>query len=1023
MYRQSKAGRSARASTGPVAHAFLGTLAAFSLLLGPFPGKATAADRSPRVPPTPPERAEETFEVQHGFRMQLIAAEPLVVDPVDLAYDEDGRAYVVEMRDYPYPEEKNALPKEFPGTVRLLEDRDGDGRFDSSTVFADQLAWPTSVCCWRGGVFVAAAPDLWYFKDTNGDGRADVRRRVFTGFGRYNVQAIMNSLRWGLDGWIYGAAAGNGGRVVHVPGPEGAAASGAEPAAIDLARRDFRFDPVSERLEAISGGERFGASFDDWGNRFLCNIRNPVQHVVLPLAALARNPHLTSARVIHDAAESGDTLRVFRISPPEAWRQVRAERWALEQAAMPRSELVGAGYWTSSSGVCVYRGAAFPPPFRGNVFIGEVAGNLIHRQMLRREGATFHSVRADPETEFVRSRDNWFRPVNFVNAPDGTLTVLDMYRETIEHPWSIPDDIKAQLDLTSGNDRGRLYRLAPSDLPFSRPPRLSAATTAELVQRLAHPHAWHRETAQRLLLERQDRTALEPLRRLARTASLPQGRLHALWTLAGLDGLTEEDVRAALSDPHLEIRRNAVVLAERYALRFAQLGAAVAALADDPEPAVRLQVALALGSFPPDVARTPLIRLALRDAEDPWLRTAVLASARPVATSLVERLLAESLPQPSTSGMASLIREGATTAVADGGGPVADQLLRAAADLGNDPRAYATLSGVGKGLARHRQRIEDRLAAFPPQTAQRLAALLANVAQIASDAKQPIAARCEALRLMVLLPWETARPALATSLSSTQPLQVQQTALSVAGSFAELDVADLILAHFRQGTPGLREEAIAILLSRPLWHARLVEALERGEVPASQIPLGQRGRLTTLRNPELAQRAQRVLAGLRLGSRAEVLAQYESALTLAGRAEQGWTVYRRECATCHRLGGEGSQVGPDLETVAHRSPIELVIHILDPQREVAPQFVEYLVRTVDGRTLSGLVVAESDAALTLRRAGAQEETIPRAQVEELTFSGKSLMPEGLEQRMTPQEMADLIALIRGGGRNDLPADK
>lgn len=1013
----------AKAAIRHAGHAWLAVLAVGMLWTGSGSERMHAADRFPRVPPTPPERAEATFEVQHGFKMDLIAAEPLVVDPVDLAYDEDGRAYVVEMRDYPYPEEKNALPKEFLGTVRLLEDRDGDGRFDHSTMFADQLAWPTSVCCYRGGVFVAAAPDLWYFKDTDGDGRADVRRRVFTGFGRYNVQAIMNSLRFGLDGWIYGAAAGNGGRVVHVPAAGASSQPAVAASAIDLTRRDFRFDPATERLEAISGGERFGASFDDWGNRFLCNIRNPVQHVVLPLAALARNPHLPPVSTIHDAAESGDTLRVFRISPPEAWRQVRAERWALEQAAMPRSELVGAGYWTSSSGVCVYRGAAFPPPFRGNVFIGEVAGNLIHRQVLRREGATFRSERADAQTEFVRSRDNWFRPVNFVNAPDGTLTVLDMYRETIEHPWSIPDDIKAQLDLTSGNDRGRLYRLAPAGLPPAKPPRLSAASTQELVQHLAHPHAWHRETAQRLLLERQDLSALPPLRTMARSASLPQGRLHALWTLAGLGGLAEADLRAALGDPHFEIRRNAVLLAERYAQRFPNLVPVVAALADDREPAVRLQVALTLGALPPETARAPLFRLALRDADDPWLRTAVLASARPVAGDLVERLLAEPPPAKPADGLASLIRDCAATAVADGGGPAADRVLTAVADLGGDPRAYAALAGVGQGLTRHRQRIEDRLPALAPLAAGRLAPLLAETARIASDEQQPVETRCAALRLLALVPWDTAQPALEACLLSTQPPQVQQAALRVAGSFAEPAVAELILARFRQWTPSLRDEAVAILLSRPIWQAPLVDALESGEVPASQIPLGQRARLATLRDPMLAQRAQRVLQSLRLGSRADVLAQYQAALALEGRAERGLAVYRRECATCHRLGSEGADVGPALQTVVHRSPAELAIHILDPHREVAPQFVEYLVRTVDGRTLSGLVVAESEAALTLRRAGAQEETVPRSQIEELTFSGRSLMPEGLEQRLSLQDLADLIALIRAHGSSGAATGK
>ncbi|MBW8883549.1 MAG: dehydrogenase [Planctomycetia bacterium] len=497
-----------------------------------------AAEPFPRVPPTRPEKAEATFEVQHGFRMELIAAEPLVADPVDLAYDEDGRAYVVEMRDYPYPEEKNAQPTVFPGTVRLLEDTDGNGKFDKATIFADQLAWPTSVCCYKGGVFVAAAPDIWYFKDTDGDRKANVRRKVFTGFSRYNVQAIMNSLRWGLDNKIYGSASGNGGTIRHAERPD-------DPV-IQLTRRDFRFDPVTEKIEAISGGERYGACFDDWGNRFLCNIRNPVQHVVLPLHYLQRNPHLIVPSVIHDCAESGDQLRVYRLSPPEAWREYRAQRWALEGANMPRSELIGAGYWTSSSGVCVYRGGAYPEPFRGNVFIGEVAGNLIHRQILERDGVTFKSRRADEDTEFVRSTDNWFRPVNFVNAPDGTLTVLDMYRETIEHPWSIPDDIKAQLDLSSGNDRGRLYRLTPPGFSKRNPPNLANCTTMELVAHLENLNSWYRETAQRLLFERQDKAAVKQLERLVRDGLPLQSRIHALYLLQSLDSLSDSVLLEAL---------------------------------------------------------------------------------------------------------------------------------------------------------------------------------------------------------------------------------------------------------------------------------------------------------------------------------------------------------------------------------------------------------------------------------------------------------------------------------------------
>src|SRR4051794_11112912 len=296
------------------------------------------------------------------------------MDPVAAVYDEDGRLYVVEMSDYPHVESDNDKPfrenlGDPPiGRVKLLIDRDGDGRFDESHVFADRLSWPTGVAVWKGGVFVAATPDIWYLKDTDGDHEADVRARIFTGFRKFNVQAVMNNLQWGLDHAIYGAASGNGGQV--------RPADKADAKPVPVLRHDFRFLPTTGAFEVISGGARFGNTFDDWGNRFLCDIRNPAQHVVLPARYLARNPRLAAPKALHDAALAGDAIPMFRISPPEPWREFRAKRWTANGKVLPRSELVGAGYLTSSSGVTVYRGDAYPPTFRGQLFLGEVANNL-----------------------------------------------------------------------------------------------------------------------------------------------------------------------------------------------------------------------------------------------------------------------------------------------------------------------------------------------------------------------------------------------------------------------------------------------------------------------------------------------------------------------------------------------------------------------------------------------------------------------------------------------------------------------
>jgi putative membrane-bound dehydrogenase-like protein len=344
-------------------------------------------DRIPRLPAKEPAEAAKTFRTTDGFRMDLLANEPLVTSPVAMAYDENGQAYVLEMRDYPYTDRDNDKPftestKDLPlGRVRLLRDRNGDGIFDESAIFAENLSWPTGVACWKGGVYVAATPDLVYLKDTDGDGKDNLRRNLFTGFRKFNIQAVINNLQWGLDHHIYGAGGTNGGTICSLVDTQALA--------VTMRANDFRFDPRRPRFELLPGGQRFGQSFDDWGNRFLCNIRNPVIHVVLPEPYLARNPFLPVRSALYDAAAAGDTLPVYRASPSEPWRVLRAQRWSAEGQNMPRSELVADGYFTSACGITIYRGAAYPRKYWGNAFLSDVAGNLIHREVLTPQGVTF----------------------------------------------------------------------------------------------------------------------------------------------------------------------------------------------------------------------------------------------------------------------------------------------------------------------------------------------------------------------------------------------------------------------------------------------------------------------------------------------------------------------------------------------------------------------------------------------------------------------------------------------------------
>ena len=977
--------------------------------LAVFATLSTAADDPlPRFPAKEPAEALKSFQVQGAFRLDLITAEPLVMDPVAAAYDEDGRLYVVEMSDYPHVEAKNDKPQtenlgDPPiGRVRLLTDQDGDGVFDRSVIFADKLSWPTGVAVWKGGVFIAATPDLWYLKDTDGDQKADVRERIFTGFRKYNVQAVMNNLQWGLDHQIYGAGSSNGGKVRR--------AGDAQAPGIDIVRRDFRFDPVSLAFEAVSGGARFGNTFDDWGNRFLCDIRNPAQHIVLPARYLARNAFLPAPRALHDAAEAGDAISLFRISPPEPWRALRARRWAAVGKAMPRSELVAGGNLTSSSGLTFYRGDAYPESFRGNLFLGEVANNLIHRMTVAPDGVTFVARRADPKAEFVASTDTWFRPVNFVNAPDGTLHVLDMYRETIEHPWSIPDDIRARLDLRSGEDRGRIYRLSPPGFKRRATPRLGDASASELVALLEHPNGWHRDTAHRLLFERQDKAAVRPLARLLREGNDPRARLHALYSLSGLGALGDEDLRVALADREPYLRAHAVLLAEPRLERSPALRDEVIRLADDPAVRVRFQVAFTLGEISGAEAARGLTAIAHRDAGDPWVRTAVLSSATSDAAGLFEHLWADRNIAAGRDGV-GLLRPLALVIGARGKAGDAGQLIAALAAGGPADAAVDVVLGLGNGLARGGRRASDLKGEMVPSATAWLERLFARAEVQAADESATADQRARAIALMGQGKYERAKEVLPGLLATSQPTEVQAAAVRTLASFGRPEMVAVMLAPWKGYTPSLRSEVVELLLSRRLFVSPLLDAVEAPTVPAVQIPPVRRTLLLSDRDSAIRTRARALLASALPGPRTEAIARYKPAIENPGNPDRGRVVFDRECMVCHKLGERGHAVGPNLAGVRRRTAEEILVNILDPNREVSPEYLEYTLALDDGRLVTGLVAGETPNGITLRGKEGAEQTILRRNVAELTSTGKSLMPEGLEKSVTPSEMADLIAFL------------
>ncbi|GIW94890.1 MAG: cytochrome c [Pirellulaceae bacterium] len=948
----------------------------------------------PRIPPVEPQNALELFVTAPGFHVELAAAEPLVVDPVAACFDEDGRLYVIEMRDYSEDDQLRL------GRVRLLEDRDDDGRFDSSTVFADDLSWPTAVFCYAGGVFVGAAPDILYLKDTDGDGRADERRVVFTGFGRSNVQGLLNSFQWGLDNRIHGATSSAGAQLRRADEPEG------EP--LVLRGRDFAFDPRTLTIEATTGGGQHGMSFNRWGDRFVCSNSDHVQLIFYEDRYAARNPYVTPPPARRSIAVDGPQADVFRASPVEPWRVLRTR---LRVKGLVPGPVEGggrpAGYFTSATGITIYLGDAWPTTPYEWAIVGDVGGNLVHRKRLIPDGIGFRAERIDDRAEFVASKDIWFRPVQFVNAPDGTLYVLDMYREVIEHPASLPPVIKRHLDLTSGRDRGRIYRIVPDGYRRRSTPRLSRASSEELVALLAHRNGWHRMTAARLLYERQDRSVVPLLEKMACHGETPEGRIHALWALAGLESLSPSVLLEAMNDSHPQVRRHAARLSESLLSSSAALRAKLASMADDSEPVVYYQVAFSLGEMSGQLRDEALVRLAARAADDPYVRFAIQSSLATGAGNVLARVALDPQLQASR-GAQALVRELAAQIGRQRRDEDVAVLLDVVARLGDQPAARAILSALAlppdDPLAR-------RLAAVTGGKSDQLfAAMVREAMQSVMQVDRLAGDRISAVSRLTLGRWDEVRPALAVALQADQPPELQRAAVQALARWDAASVAQMLIELWPQLAPELRQRAGDLLLSRTAWTVMWLEAVADGRIPPGDLAPGHWQALRQHADPQVRQKAE-AISGQFLANRQEVIERYRPVLEMRGDAQRGRQVFAKTCAPCHQVAGQGHPIGPNLLAMRNRGKEAILVNVLAPNAEVNPQYINYVVVTKDGRSLSGMIADDSATAVRLVRADNAQDTILRVDIESLRSTGQSLMPEGMERDVDLQAMADLLEFL------------
>lgn len=932
------------------------------------------AEPSPPPPSPSPEEAVQAIQVKPGFKVELVASEPLVIDPVAIDFGADGRLWVCEMRDYPTGINGDWKPG---GVIKVLQDTDGDGKFDKGTEFLRDLPFPTGVMEWRDGVLICAAPRILFAKDTNGDGKADVVETLFEGFATENYQARVNGLSYNLDNWVYGANGLIGGSI------RGKATGGV----IDIGGRDFRILPDNGLMEPATGLTQQGRVHDDWGNQFGGNNSLLIDHYPFPDHYARRNPRVAAPSPAVYLPREEDSTRVFPASE------------TLDRYNHPES----ANRVTSACSPLIYRDDLLGESFRGNAFVCEPVHNLIRRIVLKPDGVSFAGTRAadEQDSEFLASTDHWFRPVQVLTGPDGGLWVVDMSRFVIEHPRWISPDRLATIDVRAGDRQGRIYRVVPIDRQPRLPANFLKMTDAELAEAMDSPNGTTRDLVQRLIVHRGGTGSKPTLERLARSATHPEARAQALGALDGIKGLSPETLRAALDDPSPGVRKLAVRLAEPFLDQDESIAGRVLGMVDEPEITVRLQLGLSLGEWDDPRAGQALSALAIRDSADSWVRAAVLSSAVRHAPEILAAVVGR-------EGSNAFIEPLVATMAGSGDPATVHKALEILGTVGAGPPESWRLAAVARLLD---SAGDPRLRNDPA-----VIGLVQKARGLADDPSQSPEARETALRLVARDPNQAADDSalLGRLLGTSQPLGVQRGAIEAIGRLPATLGTKAIVDRWSGLGPVVRSAALDLLLSRSESSEALLGAIERGSLGASTIDPTHRQQLIKSDAPSLRARALATFSGLAIGPRNAVLDRYRTAKGKASDLVNGRRVFEKVCAACHKLGELGHEVGPDLAALTDTSFEALLTAILDPNREVDARHAVYTAALKDGRVLNGLVVSETASGLTLKRQEGQTDVVLRVDLEELKTTGQSLMPEGMENDLTPSDVSDVIGFVARG---------
>jgi putative membrane-bound dehydrogenase-like protein len=984
---------------------------------------ATVINRTPQDHPLSPEESRQRFKVPDDLEVELVLSEPVVAQPLFLNFDDRGRMWVLQYLQYPEPAGLTLLSKDqwwravydkvpLPpplgdrgaDKITIHTDTDGDGQFDQHQVFVDGLNIATSFAQSHDGVYVLNPPYLLFYPDKNRDDVPDADPEVLlSGFGLEDTHSVANSLRWGPDGWLYGAQGSTVSAAVVRPGEKTPIRS--------QGQNIWRYHPVSRKYEifAEGGGNAFNVEIDAQGRIF--------------------------------SGHNGGNTRGFHYFQG-AYLQKGFSKHG------PLSNPYSFGYFPAmdhgdyarfTHNFVIYEGHGLPERYAGRLF----GVNPIMRHVVVSEripvGSTF---RTKDEAFAIESADDWFRPVDIKDGPDGWLYVADWYDGQLGHTANYQGGMD--------RDRGRIWRIrsktGPAAVPDSELTKgLRHASDDTLLERLRSPHRWHRQMARQLLAERASPALSErlwhtffltdsaPSQPVTSENAVASARLDLFWAAAAGGALPAARYRDFIEHHDPQIRLWTIrLLADGGALPSDVIPLVAERAARDPDLQVLCQIAASAKRLPAEQALPVVQQLLQRDdfatdARFPlmvwWaLEQQVLPAREAVITmwtnpALWQPVLArqEILPRlmrrfaatgqrADLAVCASLLRQSP--------GPETTQALMRGFEeayqgrlLANvPPELVAALAAAGGGSLSLKVRQGD---------AKALSDALALLANEQTSPSQ----RSELARLFGEVSAPEAVPVLLDVFQKTNDDSLKVAVLGALPKATDERIADVLLAQFPQLTADVRVPALSVLSSRLTWSKALVAAVQRGDLRASDIPDEIVRQLTIHRDDRLAAAIKQLWGDVAGASTAEMQQQLEQALAVLSSADggnpyPGKQLYNQHCAKCHTLHAQGGQIGPDLTTFKRDDVRTLLTNIINPSAEIREGFETLVAITTDGRIVQGFLVEQDPTVLVLRAADGQTVSLERAGIEELIPQKKSLMPENLLKSLSDSDLRHLFAYLR-----------